>query len=264
MTLTDTPPRETLPVYLYAVVPADSAEPAPPLRLICHEDLAVVVSPPPSPFLALAAQLREESVESESLSRLEGALRSHEEAIERLRASSVVPLRFGTTVATSSDVARFLELNAPALRDSLSRVAGQGEWSVRVYADETAAPAREQLEGSAAPSSGRDYLESRRRERRLLEDERQRREEVANVIESRLKSAASELSALPPSASDRDRRLLLGWVCLAPREAEERLLAALEEAMEATEGARAELTGPWAPYHFVSSLRLDDQGGPLL
>ncbi len=265
MTVSAAPLPETAPVYLYAVVAADCEDPMPPLRLIRRGDLAVAISPPPSPFVELAAQLKEGGTAGEGLSHLEEALMAHEGAIEGLRSSSVAPLRFGTTVASSADVALLLELNADSLRHSLARVAGRAEWSVRVFTEEPA-PAGPPEEPSA-PRSGRAYLERRRRERSLVDEERHRREEAAAAIESRLQDAGAELAVLPESARDREvegRSLLLACVCLAPREAEERLVAALEEAVKATGDARAELTGPWPPYHFVSALRLDDQGGPLL
>lgn len=265
MTLSAGPVQATVPVYLYAVVPADCEDPMPPLRLIRQRDLAAAISPPPSPFVELAAQLKEGGTGGEDLSRLEEALRAHEGAIEGLRCSSVAPLRFGTTVASSADVALLLELNADSLRHSLARVAGRAEWSIRVFTElPVAATPSEEPSG---PSTGREYLERRRRQRSLAEEEHRRREEAASAIESRLQTAVSELAALPEAMGDKapeGEQLLFSCVCLAPREDEERLVTALEKAMEETEGARAELTGPWPPYHFVSPLRLDDREGKLL
>lgn len=249
--------------YLYAVVPGDCPELEPPLGLVRSGELAAVVSAPPACFLELASELGHKGARAESLESLEEALRTHEEVIERLQPDSIVPLRFGTTLRSRDDVVDFLRRNDRALCESLARVAGRAEWTLRVWArPPTSSPAAE--DHAPAARSGRAYLERRRDEKEAISRERRERDEMAAAITARLSpvvSGMTEPSPTPPvgrAAEDDPAALVLHLVCLVSR-GEERWLEVLEQAVkEVTEDGQAEVTGPWPPYHFVSLFELPE------
>ncbi len=247
-------------LYLYAVVPGDSPEVSPPLSLIRHGSLAAVASEPPGALAELAVQLEQAEGDRVGLASLEDAVRTHEAAIERVTAVSVVPLRFGTTVRTTDDVHRLLELHGEAFSSSLSRVAGQVEWSVRVWTD-SAPKAAETGSDDTSAASGRAYLERRRLAKESTQRDRAWRERVGARIAERLAAVASEVSLSydgtggPPQPDG--VQVLARLVCLVPRSSEEVWLDTLDAAMtDVGADVYADVTGPWPPYHFVSLPRL--------
>lgn len=263
MTVLHSSAESTETAYLYAVVPGDCPELDAPLRVIRQGALAAVISPPPVDFLELATELHRPEVDPRALAGLEPALRAHEEVVESLATEALVPLRFGTTLRSSLDVSSFLERNAEVLTETLQRVAGQAEWSVRLWADGGSQGAQKSPGG--APSSGRDYLEQRRDERTRRAEARRSRGLAAEQITGRLAPVVSEVVE-PGGASgetEGGRHLILHLVCLVPSIDEGRFLEMLDSAVaELVPGSRAEVTGPFPPYHFVSPLEpADPKGG---
>jgi len=184
--------------------------------------------------------------------RLATLVRGHD-AVVRAAADlgPVLPLRFGTVVASEEAARRLLREHAEGAREQLDRVDGTREWGirlVRVLADEPQltgpTPRREGM-------SGTEYLSARR----AALGARDRSEQDAARAADRLEEAlAPHVTSTVRRGGNPGSSLLLDVAALVPRDREAGFTAAVdalgEELRQA--GLDVELTGPWPPYSFVS------------
>ncbi|MBI3987832.1 MAG: GvpL/GvpF family gas vesicle protein, partial [Lentisphaerae bacterium] len=126
-------------LYVYGVIPA-TAQSAPGLNIpahetigdmgiktLCHEELAVIVSPAEPRELA--------SLRKDELAKM---LLAHQRVVERLMASSVavIPFRLGTYAGTEIDAVEILSKGARAIRRLVGEIGGRIEMDVvATYAD---------------------------------------------------------------------------------------------------------------------------------
>jgi Gas vesicle synthesis protein GvpL/GvpF len=190
---------------------------------------------------------------------LEQKARAHEDVLQAAaEIAPVVPLRFGTIYEELGDVERLLETRRPSFESVLERVRGRVELGVKAWAEPSrlaasiggAEPAREE-------SSGRAYLQRRRREQRLAADVAARSAELGEDAHRRLLAAAVDGVAnrpQPPELTGRDEPMILNGAYLVPvgddaLRAEVERLAAEHEPL----GITYEVTGPWPPHNFVET-----------
>ena len=153
------------------------------------------------------------------------ALWAHERVVERLMADrTVVPGRFGSTVAGEDGLRRRLDERREPLAAAIARVRGRVELGVRVLA-----------QARAAPGSGRDYL-------------------LARLEESR--RAAARHEPLAELAADATRQPSRGGELLRGAYLVDRAgVAGFRDAVGDLQDEHPELTilctGPWPAYSFV-------------
>ena len=176
-----------------------------------------------------------------------------------------VPLPMWTLFASEEGVCGMLAARAPELRETLRRIAGADEYSLRVFARpaevraslESLAPeigaAQRALE-SAPP--GQRYLLERKLEAQKKELLRSAAENVATRIydEVRAVAAGSVLESLPRSSAVAEAQAVLNAVFLVRRSEFEPFRSRVSELVAAHKdrGFHFEFTGPWPAYHFVS------------
>ena len=164
------------------------------------------------------------------------ALWRHERLIEALMADrTVLPLRFGTSLADEWELKRVMTERAEEFARLLDQVRGRVELALRVL---EVGP-REQSDGR--PSSGRDYMETLARRRKSAEQAVAALEPLEDIADAaRKRDNAGDLTRLS-FLVERDR------------------VDAFRDRLEQLRGQHPELsmtcTGPWPPYSFVS-------GGP--
>lgn len=224
-------------LYLYAI----SAWPAPPLPPVAGLGETALVAVPCADLVAVAQPLPAPPDPAEA------QILAHEAVIEALMADrTVLPMRFGSTLADTAAVEAFLATRAAPFRADLTRVAGCVELSVRgISPADPADPDTAQIESSASSdrSPGRAYLE----QRRVAERARLAQRAHAQAIYARLEPLAR--AAVFGAARHADMPLNAAY--LVPREA----VAAFREAVAAagsTTPLRLLCTGPWPPYSFVT------------
>ncbi|MEV0281260.1 GvpL/GvpF family gas vesicle protein [Streptomyces sp. NPDC050610] len=109
--------------------------------------------------------------------------------------------------------------------------------------------------------SGRDYLRRRGAQRRAREERWQRADERARLVHETLAELAEGVRLHPPQdarlSGDPDRNVL-NAAYLVRRERSSEFTSRVGELAQAAESVRLELTGPWAPYSFVSR---EERGG---
>lgn len=171
-----------------------------------------------------------------------------------LRTATPLPIRFGARLRDEQAVAELLETRHEELLAGLARVSGRVEAGVTVGWDghtergNILSSHPELRHNGAASATGREYLE-RRRARHLLDDLLQER---ARALLCRVTSAL-EAGELPASLTLLPRPEVAGMLAhLVPREEVAAYRRRVERAREALPEVTLTLSGPWAPYSFVS------------
>jgi len=214
------------------------------LELIGDDEIAIVVE------RVSLDEFAEESLRENLNDRqwLESKARRHEEAVQALLGkTTVIPLRFGSIHHDRDAVGAFLDERRSEFRQALTSLQNRVElgvkaWLVERPAADTAAP---------APTTGREYLNARRRARDDATQASGRRAEILAAVHERLLSL-SEAGVLngpqPPELSGRDEVMLMNAAYLV-RIGDDRLAA--EVGRLSVDEIQFELTGPWVPYNFV-------------
>jgi hypothetical protein len=252
--------------YVYGVAAADGAsddwfaegagvDPSSPVTLVVDGSLAAIAS-----RISLAEFGEEElAANLHDPAWLESKARAHEAVLEAaLEHEALVPFRFGTIFRTRAQVAEMLRGHAD-LEASLDRLRGTTELGVKAFLDPVRFDAGREQE-SPEPSSGRAYLVSKQRERKLAEERASFKVTCAQQSFERLAAAAEDARSNPlqrPEVSGHTGEMVLNAAYLVRTAREDAFREALEqlEAAYVPQGVDYELTGPWPPYNFVAEER---------
>jgi hypothetical protein len=220
-------------IWVYAVCDRPDA-PAPrrrglaqaPLDAVRHDDLLAVFSrhdrAPAEPAL--------------------DALWVHERVVERLMSDrTVLPMRFGTTMAGTDALEAALAARHDDLVERLGRVRGRVELGVRAVARDGAADAGPAAAAGATPvaRSGREYLLSK------LDGSRAARDAAAELHDPLAARAAAATRRTPGPGE------LLRAAYLVDKADVASFLAAVERLRRAHPGTSLLCTGPWPAYSFA-------------
>jgi len=212
-------------LYVYAITDS-RAEPqlaglhGAPLQRIEGGKLAALVSEHP-----VAPELDEE------------VLWEHEQVVEELMSlATILPLRFGSSVERAEALVAMMAERREEFVESLDRVRGAVELSVRA---ELPAPRAE--DPPPRPRSGTDYLMQRAA--------RERREREAVELVHRPLSALARCS-MPPVTPRDPRQFKAAY--LVEETGVEEFGSRVSELNARLEDIRVSCTGPWPPYSFVA------------
>jgi len=191
----------------------------------------------------------------------------HEAVVEMaMRYSPVLPARFATLFSSLESLEKFLKNHYASVCRFLDRVVDKDEWAVKAMlerkrAKEAIFSARlaSQEQALSCLSPGMRYL----REQRMsagLEKELNRwlQETCHEVLEDlrRVEATFERRPVLSLSAKEEDKEMVLNCAFLVPRSVVENFRGRIQgvNACHAEEGLLFELSGPWPPYSFSSSL----------
>jgi hypothetical protein len=222
-----------------------------PLRVLdVGAGRAIVCDVDPTVF----AVLREPG--PEGLDVLAAAAQVHDVVLARFVEAPVLPLPLGTALPDDRTVVDLLDRHADRLRAELDRLTGLTEWAVTVRTVERSASA----EPDPPPTSGRDYLESRRA---ALSDRDRRwasQEQLVTDLHEPLAACAVEAYDVPSRPIEDGTPPLLHGVYLVADDARDRFRSTIDYLRGEHPGAVIEVTGPWPPYHFTAvDLTTDDR-----
>jgi Gas vesicle synthesis protein GvpL/GvpF len=221
-------------IWVYAV--CDRPEQPPPRRRgLAQAPLDAVVE---GPLLAVFTR----HVHSPSEPALD-ALWVHERVVDRLMTEhTVLPMRFGTRLASEDDLRRVLRERRGGFVTALDRVRGRVELGVRALraaaAEDGAGPLAAEL--PAPPATGRDYLLGKLRNGRQADG-------AAAALHEPLAALAVEARRHPP----RSPQEVLRASYLVERAVVARFRAAVERLQAAHPTTGILCTGPWPAYSFV-------------
>ncbi|SCK53342.1 Gas vesicle synthesis protein GvpL/GvpF [Streptomyces sp. WMMB 714] len=214
----------------------------------------------------------------EDMERLEALARSHHAVVaSAYEHTTVLPMRLATVYLDDSRVEAMLTGRKDEFAALLSRLEGQVEWGVKVYADPRGASAANPSEAPAAPaggsgtsgggsSPGRAYLQQRRKQRNTHRDTYR----AAGAVAERAAALADGIATAKVSHRPQQGELASGPgenivndAYLVPAARSDDFRAAVGGLAEDVPGVRVELTGPWAPYSFATPPSAPRQpGGP--
>lgn len=257
--------------YLYAVVPADAAEP--PADLVGLEGGAVRLLRA-GPLAAVVGEVPAESYGDEALNGRLGDLAwvgerglAHEQVLDWFaERGPVIPLSLFSLHRADERVRERLETEAERLVALLERLRGRREWGIKLWRDDTAvaehvdtlSPALQALarEIEAAPP-GRRFLLQKKRDAARAEELRSVSKRLAHRVFELLGAAAERAATvpLPLTPPETPRTLLLHSAFLVPEDAFAAFQRRVGEVAREVGGVgfEIEFTGPWPPYHFAGS-----------
>jgi hypothetical protein len=203
----------------------------------------------------------------EDLPWVERTARAHDAVLAHaLAAESVIPLRLCTIFTDEAHVREMLERERRSLLDQLDRLRGHAEWSVKllVRRDKLEAAARERDPALAAAEavpagggSGRAFFERKKADRSVSEGARALADGAAEEVHGRLREEAAAAALLRPQNPDLSQRagqMVLNGAYLVHRSRSGEFGAAVEALRGRNQeiGLDLDLSGPWAPYNFVT------------
>ncbi|MDF3298835.1 GvpL/GvpF family gas vesicle protein [Streptomyces tropicalis] len=255
--------------YVYAVVraaggaadAADAADAAAHLAGVGGGEVRTVPGTRGTALVLAVSSVPEDDFREDALRRhfedldwLESVARAHHGVIEALAArADVLPLRLATVYLDDDRARAVLDASWDSFAERMEHLAGHAEWGVKIYVERRPAPAGPAPAGDLSP--GRAYLRTRRTERSVRESVYRAAEEAAARVEAAGRRHAAERAR---------HRVQQGQLADAPGENvvndaylvhRDRAAAFHDEASRAAEGlpgVRVEVTGPWAPYSFVT------------
>jgi Gas vesicle synthesis protein GvpL/GvpF len=237
-------------LYAYAVVKCapDGVLPAvgDDLELVGTGGLAAVVAEVP------LSEFGEDVLPSRLNDRnwLEATARDHDDVLRRLLGvTTVIPLRFGSIHRDRAAVERFLDEHRDAFSETLERLRDRVELGVKVWARTE----RDAARAEPTPSTGREYLERRRREREGAATAAARLDERLRAVHERLLgvAAAGVLNRPQPRelTGAADEMVLNAAYLVAA--GDDTLAREVERLRSEHPDLAFDVTGPWAPYNFV-------------
>jgi hypothetical protein len=173
----------------------------------------------------------------------EADLWAHERIVEELmNRSTVLPMRFGSTVADETALLEILEERRAEFESVLGRVRGGVELSVRAQITATERePAHAMASPGGAEGAGSAYLLRRREAQHRVEDATAR---IHEPLARLARASARNSGGLMPGA--------FKAAYLVDRERVEQFRVRVGELTDEIDGARIVCTGPWPPYSFSS------------
>jgi hypothetical protein len=255
-------------LYLYGFVPSDAATPPPELSGM---DGAAVRLLDAGAFALASSEVDPAVYSAGALEERLGDLAwvgargvEHEKVVTWFADhSTIVPVRLFTLFSSETSLLEEARRRADDVRASLRRFRGVREWDLKVsyelatlsrHLSELSDDARKMDAEIEAAAPGRRYLLERKREDVT-------RREAPAAARRRARSLLDELRPLAAAVTELDipvhrdgLPVVLDAALLVPEERVEDLrkrVAAQEQELRGI-GIRAQLTGPWAPYRFVS------------
>ncbi|MFG3280391.1 GvpL/GvpF family gas vesicle protein [Streptomyces sp. NPDC048111] len=224
---------------------------------------------PPLAFVAgrvPAADFNERALKAhfEDLQWLEAVARAHHDVVQALATrATVLPLRMATLYQDDDRARQALLQQHASFTARLAQLDAHKEFGVKLYLAPLAGPSAPGQDtggqdtggqGAASATPGKTYLRRRRAEHQAVEARYGQARRAAGELEAIAARYATHRvrHAVQSGALTGPAENVLNDAYLVPDEDAERFRAAVEQAAEAFDGLRVEVTGPWAPYSFAA------------
>lgn len=239
--------------YVYAIVPATMSLPTDEneragifgesLELVSDHQVAAVVGEGPDHFENPAPEL---------------ILRHHQVVARLCERGAALPVQFGTLVSGTDRIASSLREKSEMLQSDLTQLAGKVELGVTIPIPAILDDSTDNTGSSTVSnaSSGSDYMNRRfqeyQRENRRRSEAEAVRDELSSLLNTLLVDHSEEVLPRPD--------ILFRGRYLVERSQSETFEYLVAKYREEKSGLEVVLVGPWPPYSFVSSGRMDLPG----
>lgn len=194
----------------------------------------------------------------------------HEEVVEQMmRASPVLPLRFGCLFSSAERLEELLRSEHARIAAFISKAAHEEEWSLQGWLDlgvcEAAMLAADPRLAKLPASTGSRYLMEQKLRKDAARAARAWIKEAEATIAQALEGLVLARRPLRPTPRREGESALEGafhWALLVPRGAEAELAKRLEPLAEplSARGLRLSARGPWPLYNFAPRLGDESSG----
>jgi len=166
---------------------------------------------------------------------------AHKGVVDRVFArTTVIPVRFGTTIADADALRRHLEAEASSYRSSLDRLDGQSEMGIRVSLRQEGIPE------SSGPASA--YRSDRPGTAYLLARHRKRDGRRRQVVRTYRTGLEGRFESMTTSAARSQQTVSMAFLVAR---SQTRAFREAAEGIRASRVQSVDVVGPWAPYSFV-------------
>jgi hypothetical protein len=243
-------------------LPREGLIPDAPVQRLVYGDLVAFVS-------ALPEELYGESALQASFTDLDGLrdrVIAHNRVVAELRRScDILPFRFCTIYRDAGHVANALAEHRDAMWEAFDRVLGASEWAMKLYCDRAAlgslteaqSGAVRQLQGALGDASPGARFFLQKRYDRTLDGEIDAR--IAGCVERAhqcLAGCVRETVEVPLQSAEvhgRAEEMVMHAACLVDEQSLDRFQQIIDALRKEHAGFVFQVTGPWPPYHFVST-----------
>ena len=190
----------------------------------------------------------------------------HETVVEAvMRASPVMPARFGTLFSSRERLIAWLAIHYVAISRALDRLGDHEEWAVKGRLNRRAAEApllaAALARSVASASRGARYLEERRIRAGIGQDLNAWLQTLCERVAGQLREHAVEFRerTVGSKASEEEGVPILNWAFLVPCESVGDFRATVQRitATHAEHGVVLDCSGPWPSYSFCPSLEAE-------
>jgi hypothetical protein len=223
-----------------------------PLEVVEHRGLQAVVCDVDLTEFGEGALARN----LEDLTWLEQVARTHHDVVHAVAATgTAAPMRLVTIYTDDDSVRRRLDEVGDALTESLDRVEGRHEWSVKAYVVPGATPSHPDPEATSGGGAGAAYLQRKRAQadrRRAAGENAARTADLVYDTLARQAVAGRRLTPQDPRLTGRPELMTLNAAYLVGEADAEAFRAAVAEVAETHPDLKVETEGPWPPYSFAT------------
>ncbi|WP_411103024.1 GvpL/GvpF family gas vesicle protein [Streptomyces sp. cmx-4-9] len=220
----------------------------------------------PRPVLAFAASpvpaddFNEHDLKThfEDLRWLEDVARAHHDVVQALATrATVLPLRMATVYQDDDRARQALSRQHHVFAARLAELDAHTEFGVKIYlAPVTDSPEEDRAAHGEAPAPttpGKAYLQRRKAQHHAVEARYGQARQAAAALEAIASHYATHRVSHPVQngALTGPAENVLNDAYLVPNAHAQRFTTEIEEAANAYDGIRLEVTGPWAPYSFA-------------
>ena len=203
------------------------------------------------------------------LPRLTPYVLSHDRVVRAVQelSDAVIPMTFGSIYRSEHRIAAVLEAQSTELKERLEAIRGRQEWEIKLFrrpeelvaaVSATSDRLRAVTADAASAAPGKAYLLNRLRERELVNETARAASSAVVELQQRLEAAGAEVRAEAVEVDDltpTSEQLIYKVAALVPSAKTEAFRSAFVELKDEFQnrGLPIELSGPWAPYSFVTA-----------
>lgn len=196
----------------------------------------------------------------------EKAFHHHETVLALAKQFTVIPLKFCTLYKSEESLISTIESNAEKFRESFDAIAGNEEWNLKIYCDDSALrkqfsdsnPAlAEKMAEISQLSKGKQFFEKKKIDKWIDGEIEKEKDQVSEAIHEKLcrHSRSSHVKKTwGKDTTGRDDPMTWNGVYLLDKSNVDAFLERIEafQSEMETAGWQLEASGPWPAYHFSS------------
>ncbi|MBM7623262.1 GvpL/GvpF family gas vesicle protein [Sporohalobacter salinus] len=181
--------------------------------------------------------------------------------------SQIIPMKFCTVFYDEKKIEELLEQNYTRLYEKLEYLSNKEEWSCKLYIDkekfiEEYKESKQDLDDINGMSKGAAYFKKKKLSNELEEKARKEIYDISDYIYNRIKELGMECQRndnLGQEITGIEKEMILNTAILIDNKKNEKIINKINKEFNKlnNEHIDIECTGPWPPYNFISTLKIE-------